>query len=168
MEQVISMYVEASDRRTECSRVKMASPFGDFRKTWYKMCCKVGLGRMACRVCDRTVTGDNCECGRGKRLADGNRQSNLVRAGEVVFQYHSSDIHRTFITKVEEPICALCNSPSPLDSINAPCQNRQNPEKRGFPTPARISEAKMNVKDENRPYLIAVRMQHWLDIARCW
>jgi hypothetical protein len=36
---------------------------GDFRKTWYKMCCNVGLGRMACRACDRTVTGDKCECG---------------------------------------------------------------------------------------------------------
>jgi hypothetical protein len=23
---------------------------GDFRKTWYRVCCNVGLGRMACRV----------------------------------------------------------------------------------------------------------------------
>jgi hypothetical protein len=36
---------------------------GDFRKTWYRMCCNVGLGRMACRLGDRSVTADSCECG---------------------------------------------------------------------------------------------------------
>jgi hypothetical protein len=36
---------------------------GDFRKTWYRVCCNIGLGRMACRVGDRTVTADSCECG---------------------------------------------------------------------------------------------------------
>jgi hypothetical protein len=38
-------------------------PIGDFRKTWHKMCCNAGLGRMACRKCDLTVTGDKSECG---------------------------------------------------------------------------------------------------------
>jgi len=36
---------------------------GDFRKTCHKMCCNVGLGRMACRLCDLTATGDECESG---------------------------------------------------------------------------------------------------------
>jgi hypothetical protein len=38
-------------------------PIGDFRKTWYKMCCVVGLGRKACRACDRTLMEGKCECG---------------------------------------------------------------------------------------------------------
>ena len=30
---------------------------------WYKVCCAVGLGRIACRVCDRPVIEGKCECG---------------------------------------------------------------------------------------------------------
>lgn len=60
---VISICVEGKRPEDRVFTGEDGKPIGDFRKTWYKMCCSVGLGRMACRVCDRTVTGDNCECG---------------------------------------------------------------------------------------------------------
>jgi hypothetical protein len=61
---VLSMCVEGKEPGDQVFTREDGKLIGDCRKTWYKMCCNVGLGRMACRVCDRTVTGDNCECGR--------------------------------------------------------------------------------------------------------
>lgn len=60
---IISMCVEGKRPEDRVFTREDGKPIGDFRKTWYKMCCNVGLGRIACRVCDRTVTRSNCECG---------------------------------------------------------------------------------------------------------
>lgn len=60
---IISMCVEGKRPEDRVFTREDGKLIGDFRKTWYKICCNVGLGRMACRVCDRTVTGDKCECG---------------------------------------------------------------------------------------------------------
>jgi hypothetical protein len=38
----------------------------DFRKLWYSLCVKAGLGRWVCRACEKTVTGEKCECGEKK------------------------------------------------------------------------------------------------------
>jgi integrase len=38
----------------------------DFRKCWQKLCVRAGLGRMACRACEKTVVGKKCECGAEK------------------------------------------------------------------------------------------------------
>src|SRR5262249_13149625 len=40
-----------------------AQPIGDFRKTWWKVCVKAGVGRMFCRRCGGSVTGSKCKCG---------------------------------------------------------------------------------------------------------
>ena len=58
---IISMCVEGKRPEDRVFTGEVGKPIGDFRKTRYKMCCDVGLGRMACRVCDR-VTENNCEC----------------------------------------------------------------------------------------------------------
>jgi hypothetical protein len=60
---IISMCIEGKRPEDRVFTREDGKAIGDFRKTWYKMCCNVGLGRVACRACDRTVTGDNCECG---------------------------------------------------------------------------------------------------------
>jgi len=60
---IISMCITGKKPDDRVFTRENGKPIGDFRKTWYKMCCAVGLGRMACRVCDRTVTEDKCECG---------------------------------------------------------------------------------------------------------
>ena len=60
---IISMCVEGKRPEDRVFTREDGKPIGDFRKTWYKMCCAVGLGRMACRVCDRTATEGRCECG---------------------------------------------------------------------------------------------------------
>jgi hypothetical protein len=54
---------------------------GDFRKTWYRMCCNVGLGRMACRVCDLTVTEEKRECGSSTLHYVGLLMHDLRRTG---------------------------------------------------------------------------------------
>ncbi len=38
----------------------------DFRKAWQSLCIQAGLGRTVCRVCAKTVTGKNCDCGCAK------------------------------------------------------------------------------------------------------
>jgi integrase len=38
-------------------------PIGDFRKTWWNVCVKAGVGRMFCRRCGEPVTGNKCKCG---------------------------------------------------------------------------------------------------------
>lgn len=60
---IISMCIEGKQPEDRVFTREDSKAIGDFRKTWYKMCCNVGLGRLACRACDRSVTGDNCECG---------------------------------------------------------------------------------------------------------
>jgi integrase len=60
---VISMCIEGKGPDDRVFTREDGKIIGNFRKTWYRMCCNVGLGRMACRVCDRTVTADSCECG---------------------------------------------------------------------------------------------------------
>ncbi len=61
---VTSMCVEGKGPEARVLTREDVKLIGDFRKIWCKMCCNVGLGRMACRACDRTVTGGNCECDR--------------------------------------------------------------------------------------------------------
>jgi integrase len=36
---------------------------GDFRKTWWKVCVKAGVGRMFCRRCGAPVAENKCKCG---------------------------------------------------------------------------------------------------------
>lgn len=36
---------------------------GDFRKTWWNVCVKAGLGRVFCRKCAEPVTRNQCKCG---------------------------------------------------------------------------------------------------------
>jgi integrase len=36
---------------------------GDFRKTWWKVCVKAGVGQMFCRRCGEPVAGNKCKCG---------------------------------------------------------------------------------------------------------
>ena len=38
-------------------------PIGDFRKTWWNVCVKAGLGRVLCRKCGVPVTDKECKCG---------------------------------------------------------------------------------------------------------
>src|ERR1700676_1590263 len=64
---VISMGVEGKGPDGRVFTRDGGSRIGDFRKTRHKMCCNVGLGRMACRLCDLIVTGDKCECGCSPR-----------------------------------------------------------------------------------------------------
>jgi hypothetical protein len=104
---------------------------------------------------------------KGEFSGDIGRYSDLVRVVEVVFHRHPAAIHRTFQIKVEEPVCAPCCSPSPLNRVNAPCQNPQNRQKRGSPASPRVMPGKQYESPEILPHLIAQRMQHWLDIARC-
>lgn len=45
----------------------------NFRKLWYNLCVKTGLGRWVCRACQTTVTGKKCDCAasallRGEKL----------------------------------------------------------------------------------------------------
>jgi integrase len=61
---IISMCIAEKKPEDRVFTRENGKPIGDFRKMWYKMCCAVGLGRMACRVCDRTVIEGKCECGR--------------------------------------------------------------------------------------------------------
>lgn len=60
---VISMRIEGKGPDDRVFTREDGKIIGDFRKTWYKICCNVGLGRMACRVCDLTVTADGRKCG---------------------------------------------------------------------------------------------------------
>jgi hypothetical protein len=45
-------------------------PVRDFRRAWRTACVAAGVGRMMCKSCDKTVSGEKCEtCGaRGKAL----------------------------------------------------------------------------------------------------
>ena len=61
---IISMCIAGKKPEDRVFTRENGKPIGDFRKMWYKMCCAVGPGRMACRVCDRTVIGGKCECDR--------------------------------------------------------------------------------------------------------
>ncbi len=38
-------------------------PIDDFRKTWWKVCVKAGVGRMFCRQCGESVAENKCKCG---------------------------------------------------------------------------------------------------------
>lgn len=38
-------------------------PIGDFRKTWWNVCIKAGLGQLLCRNCAELVTDSKCKCG---------------------------------------------------------------------------------------------------------
>jgi integrase len=51
-------------------------PVRDFRRAWRAACVAAGVGRMICKSCDKTVSGEKCEtCGaRGKAL----RYSGLI------------------------------------------------------------------------------------------
>ena len=64
---VISMGVEGKGPDDRVFTRDGGNRIGDFRKTRHKMGCNVGLGRMACRLCDLIVTGDKCECGCSTR-----------------------------------------------------------------------------------------------------
>lgn len=48
---------------TACSHGNTAKPLAIFGKRGTRCAAMSGWGRMACRVCDRTVTADKCECG---------------------------------------------------------------------------------------------------------
>ncbi len=78
---IISMCVEGKRPDDRVFTREDGKPIGDFRKTWYKMCCNVGLGRMACRVCDRSVMGDTCQCGCSESHYDGLLVHDLRRTG---------------------------------------------------------------------------------------
>ena len=40
---------------------KDGTPVRDFRKTWWRACIRVGIGRMICCHCSRVVVGKKCE-----------------------------------------------------------------------------------------------------------
>jgi hypothetical protein len=68
---IISMCIAGKKPEDGVFSRENGKSIGDFRKMWYKMCCAVGLGRMACRVCDRTViegTGVNAAVPSGATL----------------------------------------------------------------------------------------------------
>jgi Phage integrase family len=78
---IVSMCVEGKSPDDLVFTREDGKPIGDFRKTWYKMCCNAGLGRMACRKCDLTVMGDKCECGCEKLHYVGLLVHDLRRTG---------------------------------------------------------------------------------------
>lgn len=79
---IIAMCLEGKQPSDRVFTREHGKPIGDFRKTWYKMCCSVGLGRMACRKCDRTVIEDaECECGCKTQHYIGSLVHDLRRTG---------------------------------------------------------------------------------------
>lgn len=43
-------------------------PIGDFRKTWWRVCVKAGVGSMICRRCSEAVPGKKCEICKTRSL----------------------------------------------------------------------------------------------------
>jgi len=39
------------------------APVRDFRKTWWGICIRAGVGHYVCRKCSKTTTSNKCECG---------------------------------------------------------------------------------------------------------
>ncbi len=40
-----------------------ATPINDFRKTWWGVCVRAGVGHYVCRNCSKIATANKCECG---------------------------------------------------------------------------------------------------------
>lgn len=81
---IISMCIAGKQPEDRVFTRENGSPIGDFRKTWYKMCCSVGLGKMACRKCGRTWTEEEegeCECGCTEQHYRGTLVHDLRRTG---------------------------------------------------------------------------------------
>jgi len=78
---IISMCIACKQPGDRVFTRANGKPIGDFRKAWHKACCSVGLGRMGCRKCDLTVTGDKCECGCQKLHYVGLLVHDLRRTG---------------------------------------------------------------------------------------